>query len=109
MGIISWILLIIVILYGGLTIFAGIAQLKQRKINILSSFMMIIGGILIILSSFNETIFRYYTFYILILGLLLIHFSAINNGFKMYGKINKKHHLIRLLISILIISIFLLR
>ena len=109
MDIYSWALLIIVIVYGGLTVFAGITQLKQRKISTLSSFTMILGGSLIILSSIKGTVLEYYTFYILILGLLLIHFSAINNGFKLYGKINIKHHLIRLIISILIISMFLLR
>lgn len=109
MGIYSWILLIIVFVYGGLTVFAGTTQLKQRKISTLSSFTMIVGGFLIILSSIKGIILEYYTIYTLIFGLLLIHFSAINNGFKLYGKINMKHHLIKLIISILIIVIFLLR
>lgn len=109
MGIYSWTFLIIVIVYGGLTVFAGTTQLKQRKISTLSSFTMIVGGFLIIVSSINGTALEYCTFYILILGLLLIHFSTINNGFKLYGKINIKHHIIRLIISILIIIIFLLR
>ena len=100
MGIYSWTLLIVVIVYGGLTVFAGATQLKQRKISTLSSFTMIVGGFLIILSSIKGTVLEYYTFYTLILGLLLIHFSAINNGFKLYGKINIKHHLIKLIISI---------
>ena len=109
MQIYYWGFLIIGILYGGLTIFAGTVQLKQKKINILSSFSMIIGAVLIILVSIRENIFGYFTFYILILGLLLIHFSAINNGLKLYGKITIKHHLIRGLISVFIIIIFLLR
>ncbi|MDP4087194.1 MAG: hypothetical protein Q8934_21770 [Bacillota bacterium] len=109
MGIDYWALLITVFLYGGLTIFAGTVQLKNKKINTLSSIAMIIGGFLIILTSINENNFGYFTFYFLILGLLLIHFSAINNGIKLYKKITIRHHLIRLLVSLLIIIIFLLR
>jgi hypothetical protein len=109
MGIYSWALLILAILYGALTIFAGVVQLKQKRINVLSSVAMIIGGCLLGLSSIKEHIFGYSTLYILILGLLLIHFSAINNGLKLHGKITISHHFIRLLISILIVIIFLLR
>jgi len=109
MGIYYWILLIIAILYGGLTIFAGVLQFKEKKINLLSGFAMIIGGLLIIVSSIKVNVFGQFTIFVLILGLLLIHFSAINNGFKLYGKLNIKHHIVRFIISILIIIIFLLR
>lgn len=105
----SWILLIIAALYGGLTIFAGITQLKGSNIGLSSSLIMIIGGVLIILSSFPSMILGSYTIILLILGLIMIHISAINNGLKMYGKINIKHHIVRLALSILIVAIFLLK
>lgn len=105
----SWILILVIILYGGLTIVAGSIQLKKRKINLRSSIILIIGGFLIILSVIPFSIVSNYTLYVLITGLGIIHVSAINNGFKMYEKINPKHHLMRLMFSLLIISLFLLK
>lgn len=105
----SWILILVIILYGGLTIIAGVIQLKERKIDLWSSILMIIGGFLIILSVIPFAIVSNYTLYVLIGGLGIIQASAINNGFKMYGKINPKHHLVRLMLSLLIISLFLLK
>lgn len=103
MKILEWVLLILCVLYGGTTIFAGAVQVKQKKIKMFSILMMIFGGALIILSSIKFNIGEYYLLTILILGLLLIHISSILNGRKLYGKIQIKHHIIRLVISILLI------
>jgi uncharacterized membrane protein len=87
-------------IYGILSILAGIFQLKQKKINKWANLLMIIGGILVLISlipNINLGI------YVLITGLISIHVSAINNGYKMYGRINPKHHVIRLCISIALI------
>lgn len=90
-------------IYGILTILAGIVQLKQKKINKWANLLMILGGSLILTSiipDFNLGI------YILVTGLISIHVSAINNGYKMYGKINLKHHVIRLCISTALIILY---
>lgn len=107
MSIATIFLLIIGIAYGILTISTGIiVQLQQKEINLWASILMIIGGILTAGSIIFKSILSYYAIYLLIIGLLLIHAAAINNGFKMYGRINIKHHLIRLSVSILIIVLF---
>lgn len=105
MNVFSWISIIVSILYGGLTIIGGGIQLKKRKIGFWSSIIMITGGVLIILSVLDYK----YEVYSLISGLAIIHVSAINNGYKMYRKINIIHHVIRLMLSLLIITLFLLK
>ena len=101
-------LLIIGIIYGCLTIFAGTIQLKQRKISIQSSLSMVLGGLLLI-ASIVLSINISYTIFMLAISLLLIHITAIVNGLKMYGRINPRHHVIRLSISMLLIVLFVLR
>ena len=109
MNIFSWILIIGSILYGGLTFIGGVLQLKEREINLWSSIVMIIGGILVILSMVAY-ISRYnHGIYILIGGLVIIYVAGIDNGFKMYGKITPKHQITRLVFSALAIIIFSLR
>lgn len=109
MGIYEWIFTILVVIYGGLTVYVGYTQLKKEKIPVFSGFLMVIGGFLTILSAGRDTVLSNYSLIILVLGLVLIHISAIENGKHLYGKINLKHHVIRFLISILLIVIALLR
>jgi hypothetical protein len=103
----SLILLVIGIIYGGLTALAGIIQLKQRKVKRWSSLSMILGGISVIILVISK--FEPYNIYMLIAALLLIHIVAIDNGINMYGKIKPKHHIIRLCISVLIIILYLIK
>lgn len=98
--------LIISIIYSSLTIYSGAAQLIKRNINIRSCFLMIAGGLLIIISSVINSK-EVYSVYMLISGLVLIHAAAIDDGIKLYGKINPLHHIIRLVVSILIIALYL--
>jgi hypothetical protein len=109
MGIYEWIFTILVVIYGGLTIYVAYSQLKKEKIPVTSGFLMVIGGFLIILSAGRDTVLSSYSLIILVLGLVLIHISAIENGKHLYGEINIKHHIVRFLISILLIIIALLR
>jgi hypothetical protein len=96
---------IISIIYSSFTIYSGAVQLTKRNINIKSCFLMIAGGLLIIISLvINSKVI--YPVYMLISGLAFIHIAAIDNGIKLYGKINPLHHIIRLGISILIITLY---
>lgn len=92
--------------YGILTIAVGSIQLKQKKVRLWASILMIIGGLFTSGSIILKSILLHYVIYLLILGLLLIHTAAISNGLIMYGKINIKHHIIRLCISLSIIILF---
>lgn len=49
LGVLTLLLLIIGIVYGGLTSLAGAIQLRQKKINLCASLAMIAGGILTII------------------------------------------------------------
>jgi hypothetical protein len=106
MNIFRVLLILIAASYGGLTTLAGIVQLKQRKINLVSSSLMILGGLLLILALMLN-LNAGYKFIILVIGLMIIHGSAISNGFHMFGRINPRHHVIRLGVSIFIIALFL--
>ncbi len=97
------------ITYGTLTAIGGITQLSQKKIHLWASILMIIGGLLTAASIIFNSILSYCTTYLLIIGLIIIHIVSINNGLKMYGKINVKHHIVRLFISLLIITLFIVQ
>lgn len=96
---------IIIILYGVLSLVAAIAQSVYKNITMKSGLIMGIGGILIISSMFISTVF---SIYLLILGVLLTHISAIINGYKIYGEVNKSQNLIRFAISLFIIISYVL-
>ncbi|WP_427339379.1 hypothetical protein [Caloranaerobacter sp. DY30410] len=108
--ILNYVYLIISCIYGLLSIVAGILQLKNRDLNMkLNCILGVIpGGLLVIMSNLNMFIVTRYLFYILIIGLVILHISAIINGLLMYGKLNLKHHFIRLIVSILILLFFIL-
>ncbi|MCM1991838.1 hypothetical protein [Oceanirhabdus seepicola] len=107
MNALSICLLILGIAYGGLSILAGIIQMKQKNINLWSSLLMVIGGSIIITTIIFSYILMYHMSALLIVGLVIIHIATIRNGFNMHGKLNPKHHIIRLGISILIIALYL--
>lgn len=108
MNIYKILLTLIVVSYGGLTILAGGVQLKQRKISFASSLLMIIGGLLLIFSLLID-LPTSVILNALIGGLLIIHGCAISNGLQMFGKVNPRHHIIRLAVSIFILTLFLLK
>lgn len=105
MMIFSWILLILAAIYGGLSVYAGITSLKDKKISLFASIFMIIGGFVVLTSVFPDA-FHKHQLILLILGLILIQVSAIINGVKLYGKITIRHHIFRLLLSVLIILLY---
>lgn len=109
MNILTLLLFLIGIAYGGLTVLAGSFQLKEKKINFWASLLMIIGGTLTVISIIFNFILEKNTIYLLIAGIALIYAAAINNGYKMYGKINVRHHIIRICISILIITLYIVK
>lgn len=100
------IMITICILYGGLTSAAGGLQVKEKRISTLSSISMITGGLLTAFAAPFSLYAGDYGIYILVSGLLLIHVSAISNGIKMYGHINPSHHIARLIISVLCVTLF---
>lgn len=94
--------LILTVLYSLMNTIISIIGFKSQKTTLSSSSLMFLGGFLTFLSIFLTN----YSIFFLIIGLILIHISAINNGLKLYGKINPKHHIIRLVFSLLLIILY---
>ena len=92
---------IFILVYGGLSLAAGIANYRSKLVPVWSAILFTLSGILILTSAIIDV------FPILIFSLVLIQFLAIANGLHLNGKINVKHHIIRFLLSILMIILFL--
>lgn len=91
---------IIIGAYGALSLIAAILQGKYKNIPLWSAGIMGAGGLLMLASLLMTGV----TSIILVTtGAILAHISAIVNGMKMYGEINKKHHVTRFAISAVII------
>lgn len=88
-------------IYGGLNLVAAMLQGKYKNISVPSAFVLGTGGLLMVIAVLME---GYLSVGILVVGLFLAHMSAVMNGLKMYGKINKTHHFARFLISVLLIA-----
>ena len=94
------------LIYGVLSAFAGLTQLRTRRMQIWSAIGMIVVGLLLAASSlFIHSVPN--LLYLLIICLVLMHVFAIINGIHLFGKIHFKHHLIRLFFSCLIILFYL--
>jgi hypothetical protein len=100
-----WVAAILSIIYGILTSFAGLGQIKGNKIQIWAAWGLVLCGALVIVAGIIELFGWAIALWVLVIGLLGIHVLAINNGIKMFGKINPSHHLARLLISILLVTL----
>ncbi|QAA34258.1 hypothetical protein [Clostridium manihotivorum] len=97
---------VLIIIYGSFDIIAGAFGLKYKKGSRLGSILMIVaGGMLIVVGiTRNHSILNTTT---LLGGLILTHIAAMLNGIKMYVNINKGHHIVRLIISLAMISLYL--
>lgn len=94
------ILNIVVALYGLTSILASLVHGRKKSIQPSSAGLMLLGGLLLCISIFfSNTI----GLGLLIGGGVFVHVSAIMNGYMMYGKINKKHHLIRFLVTLALV------
>lgn len=91
---------IFIVVYGGVSLTAGIVNYKRKLVPFWSTLLFSLSGILILTSAMIDV------FPILIFSLVLIQLLAIANGLHLYGKINLKHHIIRFLLSIIIIILY---
>lgn len=96
------------IVYGGITIIPCVLQIKKKQVNLWANIMMAIGALLVIVASDIAYLLNKNVIFVLILGLVLIHIAAINNGLKLYNKIHIKHHLVRLCVSIVLIILYII-
>jgi hypothetical protein len=100
-----WVTAIFSILYGTLTSFAGYGQIRENKIQTWAAWGLVLCGMLVITAGIMILFDSISTLWILVVGLLGIHALAINNGIKLFGKINPGHHLARLLLSVVLVTL----
>lgn len=99
--------IILVTVYSLLLIFASLKSSGDNVSNLTKEkILMIAGSVLTLLSSL--AILKLYLPYVFLLssGLILIHITSILNGFKLHGKLNLSHHIVKFVISAVIIFLF---
>ena len=99
--------IILVTVYSLLLIFASLKSSGDSVSNLTKEkILMIAGSVLTLLSSL--AILKLYLPYVILLssGLILIHITSILNGYKLHGKLNLSHHIVKFVISAIIIFLF---
>jgi hypothetical protein len=103
--ILLWIAVILSVVYGALTAFAGFGQIRMNKIQHWAAWGMVLFGLMVITSAALILLRSSAALWVLAIGLVGIHAITINNGFKMYGRINPSHHLVRLAVSLVLVGL----
>jgi len=103
--VILWIAGILSAVYGVLTAFAGLGQTRSGKIQAWAAWSLMFFGLLVTAAGALTLLHQRFALGILVIGLLSIHALTINNGLKMFGKINPSHHLARLVLSAILIAL----
>ncbi len=99
--------IVFVTIYSLLLIFASLKSSEDKGASVTKEkILMITGGILTFLSSL--AILKLFLPYVILLslGLILIHIASILNGYKLHGKLNLSHHMVKFIISAVIIFLF---
>ncbi|MDF2869307.1 MAG: hypothetical protein K0R05_882 [Anaerocolumna sp.] len=99
--------IMIVTVYSFLLIFASLKSSGDNASSLTKEkILMITGSVLTLLSSL--AILKLYLPYVIFLslGLILIHITSVLNGFKLHGKLNLSHHIVKFVISGVIIFFF---
>lgn len=94
------------VIYGGLSMISGAIELKTRNIPSWSAIVLTLGGGGVLYSLYLIHLNTKYVL-ALIFCFLLMHITAIVNGYHLNGKINRRHHLIRISISLIILALLL--
>ena len=86
--------------YGILTALAGFGHTRMNKIQTWAAWGMVLCGLLVVAAGVLTLRHSASALWVLAAGLTGIHILAINNGQRMFGRINPSHHIVRLAVSI---------
>jgi hypothetical protein len=100
-----WTAAILSAIYGLLTAFAGLSMLRIGKVQVWAAWGFFLCGMLLVAAGILALLHSSLALWILVIGLLGIHVLAINNGYKLFGKLNPSHHLVRLIISVVLVGL----
>ena len=99
----AWTSAALVVVYGTLTALAGLGQLKVKRIQAWAACGMILCGLAVDAAAVLMVTGSTASAWVLAAGLAGIHLLALNNGRRMFGRVNPFHHLARLVISVLLL------
>ncbi len=91
---------ILTLAYGAFIAFTALKEMRQQKISPNSAALTGFTGLIIMFSALFIPFQIPSVFYILLIGLVAMHLSTLKNG-----KITSKNQIIRLVISIIILSL----
>lgn len=97
---------ILIIVYGSLNLYTGFICFKGSETTHWSNLIIILGGVTIILSILLRIFLKEDTLGYITLGLILIQGAAINYDLKMFRSIDRRHQVLRIIISIIIILLY---
>lgn len=97
--------ILFIAIYGLLTAYASFQQFKQKKILPWPALGMFAAGLALLGAGFLLGEASGFTLPLLILALLGLHALAVVNGLHMHGKINWRHHLLRGILSLVLITL----
>ena len=100
-----WSAVILCTIYGALTAFTAYKQVGAGKIQAWAAWGMVWFGLMLVLSAVLIWSGSASAFWVLLIGLVGIHVIAINNGLRMFGRINLSHHVVRLVISLVLLGL----
>jgi hypothetical protein len=101
----EWSAAVLCIAYGMMNAFAGLSQLRIKKIQAWAALGMMLFGVIVVAAGILILLRTMTSLWVLLAGLVGIHLLAINNGLKMFRRINPGHHLIRLVVSLVLLAL----
>jgi len=93
------------LIYGGLTFWAGLAQVSLHKLPAWAAIVHAGFGLLTVLGGLLLPFGSPWAFPVLLAGLAGIHLMALHNGARLFGRIKLSHHLSRLAISLALLGL----
>jgi hypothetical protein len=95
--------ILIIVLYGLLTAYASYGQFKEGKIQAWPAVGMFVAALAMIGAGLLLGDLSPFTLPLLLVTLLALHALAVVNGFHMHGKVNLRHHLLRGVLSLVLL------
>lgn len=91
------------IFYGIIMVISGGLLFTQKRLGRISASLMLFGGMVITAMFIYGQIGLMLREVVLILGLIMVHISAVLNGYKLHGRPLVKEHVIRGCVSVLLV------
>jgi len=98
MTVYHWVGIGLASVYGSASAWAGFMEIRRRTLPAWSAAGMLLGGMLLAVSSVTAVRIPSMGL-VAISALLLLHLMAVANGMHMHGRLHMRHHLVRFVLS----------